>query len=196
MLILNTNDAMREFGRRLKVARKKRYSSQAEFAEALSVKQDTVSKWESGRNAPEISTLFDICALLDIDLGYLLSEYDETTDTRHIIQEETGLSEEAIKCLQSLNMKAQAGGDMYLVMLSAMIESPELYRLIGQIRYYIDRLAEYETANKDDPAASDAAEYKINSERYGVTYSFEKLLDDVLERLSNKYTNGEVSTSG
>lgn len=196
MLILNTNAAMREFGRRLKVARKKRYSSQAEFAEALSVKQDTVSKWESGRNAPEISTLFDICALLDIDLGYLLSEYDETTDTRHIIQEETGLSEEAIKCLQSLNMKEQAGGDMYLVMLSAMIESPELYRLIGQIRYYIDRLAEYETANKNDPAASDAAEYKINSERYGVTYSFEKLLDDVLERLSNKYTNGEVSTNG
>ena len=196
MMILNTDTAMREFGRRLKVARKKRYSSQAEFADALSVKQDTVSKWESGRNTPEISTLCEICNLLDIDLGYLLSEYDETTDTRHIIQEETGLSEEAIKCLQSLNMKAQAGGDMYLVMLSAMIESPELYRLIGQIRYYIDRLAVYEASSKDDPAAFDEAEYKITSERYGVTYSFEKLLNDVLERLSGKYTNREASTSG
>ena len=187
---------MREFGRRLKVARKKRYSSQAEFADALSVKQDTVSKWESGRNTPEISTLCEICNLLDIDLGYLLSEYDETTDTRHIIRKEIGLSEEAIKCLQSLNTKVQAGGDLYLIMLSTMIESPELYRLIGQIRYYIDRLAEYEASSKDDPAAFDASEYKITSERYGVTYSFEKLLNDVLERLSGKYTNREASTSG
>lgn len=196
MMILNTDTAMREFGRRLKVARKKRYSSQAEFADALSVKQDTVSKWESGRNTPEISTLCEICNLLDIDLGYLLSEYDETTDTRHIIWKETGLREDAIKCLQSLNTKAQAGGDLYLIMLSTMIESPELYRLIGQIRYYIDRLAEYEASSKDDPAAFDAAEYKIASERYGVAYSFEKLLNDVLERLSDKYSNGEASTNG
>lgn len=196
MMILNTDTAMREFGRRLKVARKKRYSSQAEFADALSVKQDTVSKWESGRNTPEISTLCEICNLLDIDLGYLLSEYDETTDTRHIIWKETGLREDAIKCLQSLNTKAQAGGDLYLIMLSTMIESPELYRLIGQIRYYIDRLAEYEASSKDDPAAFDAAEHKITSERYGVTYSFEKLLNDVLERLSGKYTNREASTNG
>lgn len=196
MMILNTDTAMREFGRRLKVARKKRYSSQAEFADALSVKQDTVSKWESGRNTPEISTLCEICNLLDIDLGYLLSEYDETTDTRHIIWKETGLREDAIKCLQSLNTKAQAGGDLYLIMLSTMIESPELYRLIGQIRYYIDRLAEYEASSKDDPAAFDAAEYKIASERYGVAYSFEKLLNDVLERLSDKYSNGEAATNG
>ena len=85
---------------------------------------------------------------------------------------------------------------MYLIMLSAMIESPELYRLIGQIRYYIDRLTEYEASSNDDPAAFDAAEYKIASERYGVAYSFEKLLNDVLERLSGKYTNREASTSG
>ena len=196
MLILNTDTAMREFGRRLKVARKRKYGTQAEFADALNVKQDTVSKWESGRNTPEISTLCEICNLLDIDLGYLLSEYDETTDTRHFIREETGLSEEAVKCLQSLNMKAQVGGDLYLIMLSAMIESPELYRLIGQIRYYVNRLAEYEATSKDDPAAFDAAEYKITSERYGVIYSFEKLLNDVLERLSDKYSNGEASTNG
>ena len=61
---------------------------------------------------------------------------------------------------------------------------------------HIDRLAEYEASSKDDPAAFDAAEYKIASERYGVTYSFEKLLNDVLERLSGKYTNREASTSG
>lgn len=196
MLILNADSALREFGLRLKTARKRKYRSQEEFADALQVRRDTVSKWESGRNVPEVSTLFDICELLDIDIGYLLSEYKETTETRHIIQAETGLSEEAIKCLQSLNPQAHVGGDMYLIMLSTMIESPELYRLIGQIRHYINRLAEYETVDKNDPAAFDAAEYKINSERYGVTYSFEKLLDDVLVRLSDKYAQKEARGNG
>ena len=70
------------------------------------------------------------------------------------------------------------------------------YRLCLISANYINRLAEYETVDKNDPAAFDAAEYKINSERYGVTYSFEKLLDDVLVRLSDKYAQKEARGNG
>ena len=71
-----------------------------------------------------------------------------------------------------------------------MIEQPELFQLIGQMRYFISRLDECEAVDKSDSAALDAAEYKKNSERYGVSYCFDKLLDAVLEQLKEAPDNG------
>lgn len=166
------------------------------LADKLEISRQAVSQYQDGSTQPNLQSLAEIAKYFGVSTDWLLGLTDMRTPNMDVraIANYTHLSDKAIERLNSLT--AIEGGDLYLIMLSTMIESPELYRLIGQIRYYIDRLAEYETANKDDPAASDAAEYKINSERYGVTYSFEKLLDDVLERLSNKYTNGEVSTNG
>ena len=188
MLNLDTHEGRLNFGCRLRAARKSRFESQASFAEAMRVTRDSVANWESGRRAPEVNKFSKICTLLDIDLGYLLSEYDESTEARHIIRNETGLSEGAIQTLQAF--KSKEGGEMYLILLSAMIEQPELFQLIGQMRYFISWLDECEAVDKSDSAALDAAEYKKNSERYGVSYCFDKLLDAVLEQLKEAPDNG------
>lgn len=155
-----------------------------------------MSQYQDGSTQPNLQSLAEIAKYFGVSTDWLLGLTDMRTPNMDVraIANYIHLSDKAIERLNSLT--AIEGGDMYLIMLSAMIESPELYRLIGQIRYYIDRLTEYEASSNDDPAAFDAAEYKIASERYGVTYSFEKLLNDVLERLSGKYTNREAATNG
>lgn len=166
------------------------------LADKLEISRQAVSQYQDGSTQPNLQSLAEIAKYFGVSTDWLLGLTDMRTPNMDVraIANYIHLSDKAIERLNSLT--AIEGGDMYLIMLSAMIESPELYRLIGQIRYYIDRLAEYEALSKDDPAAFDAAEHKITSERYGVTYSFEKLLNDVLERLSGKYTNREASTSG
>ena len=165
------------------------------LADKLEISRQAVSQYQDGSTQPNLQSLAEIAKYFGVSTDWLLGLTDVRTPNMDVraIANYTHLSDKAIERLNSLT--AIEGGDMYLIMLSAMIESPELYRLIGQIRYYIDRLAEYEASSKDDPAAFDAAEHKIASERYGVTYSFEKLLNDVLERLSDKYTM-EAATNG
>ena len=165
------------------------------LADKLEISRQAVSQYQDGSTQPNLQSLAEIAKYFGVSTDWLLGLTDVRTPSMDVraIANYTHLSDKAIERLNSLT--AIEGGDLYLIMLSAMIESPELYRLIGQIRYYIDRLAEYEASSKDDPAAFDAAEYKITSERYGVTYSFEKLLNDVLERLSDKYTM-EASSNG
>lgn len=166
------------------------------LAHELKVSRQAVSQYQDGSTQPNLQKLAEIAKYFGVSVDWLLGLTDMPTPNMDVraIANYTHLSDKAIERLNSLT--AIEGGDMYLIMLSAMIESPELYRLIGQIRYYIDRLAEYEASSKDDPAAFDAAEYKIASERYGVTYSFEKLLNDVLERLSDKHSNEEAPDNG
>lgn len=166
------------------------------LADKLEISRQAVSQYQDGSTQPNLQCLAEIAKYFGVSTDWLLGLTDMRTPNMDVraIANYTHLSDKAIERLNSLT--AIEGGDLYLIMLSTMIESPELYRLIGQIRYYIDRLAVYEASSKDDPAAFDEAEYKITSERYGVTYSFEKLLNDVLERLSDKYTNREASTSG
>lgn len=166
------------------------------LAHELKVSRQAVSQYQDGSTQPNLQKLAEIAKYFGVSVDWLLGLTDMRTPNMDVraIANYTHLSDKAIERLNSLT--AIEGGDMYLIMLSAMIESLELYRLIGQIRYYIDRLAEYEASSKDDPAAFDAAEYKIASERYGVTYSFEKLLNDVLERLSDKHSNEEAPDNG
>ena len=166
------------------------------LAHELKVSRQAVSQYQDGSTQPNLQKLAEIAKYFGVSVDWLLGLTDMPTPNMDVraIANYTHLSDKAIERLNSLT--AIEGGDMYLIMLSAMIESPELYRLIGQIRYYIDRLAEYEASSKDDPAAFDAAEYKIASERYGVTYSFEKLLNDMLERLSDKHSNEEAPDNG
>ncbi len=166
------------------------------LADKLEISRQAVSQYQDGSTQPNLQSLAEIAKYFGVSTDWLLGLTDMRTPNMDVraIANYTHLSDKAIELLNSLT--AIEGGEMYLIMLSTMIESPELYRLIGQIRYYVDRLAEYEATSKDDPAAFDAAEYKITSERYGVIYSFEKLLNDVLERLSDKYSNGEAYTNG
>ncbi len=46
--------------------------SQARLGETLSVSQDTVPLWETGKSLPDIETLVRICAIFDVTSDYLL----------------------------------------------------------------------------------------------------------------------------
>ncbi len=56
----------------IKILRKKKQMSQADFGAAVGVKQSTVAMWESGRNKPRVSLLPTIAATLDITVGELV----------------------------------------------------------------------------------------------------------------------------
>ena len=53
--------------------RKEKNLTQAQFGELLGVSQRTVSRWETGRNMPDISLLPSICEVLEIHIAELMA---------------------------------------------------------------------------------------------------------------------------
>ena len=99
---------------RLKECRKRKYRSQAAFAEAYverfgmirdpDRKTDngmfgTVQSWEQGKSTPTAEVLANICELLECDADYLLGRIDERTHILDKMRKYTGLSAEAIERL-------------------------------------------------------------------------------------------------
>lgn len=60
-------------GRFIAESRKSRNLTQRQLADALSVSDKTVSKWECGKGLPEVSLLLPLCAALDLTVNDLLS---------------------------------------------------------------------------------------------------------------------------
>ncbi|MDE5888581.1 MAG: helix-turn-helix domain-containing protein, partial [Bacilli bacterium] len=59
-------------GKAIKEIRKKENLSQQKFAEKYGVTYQAVSKWENGKNIPDISTLKEICNDYNLDLNDFL----------------------------------------------------------------------------------------------------------------------------
>lgn len=59
-------------GEKIRRLRIQKGMSQARLGEALSVSQDTISLWETGKSLPDIETLVRICAIFDVTSDYLL----------------------------------------------------------------------------------------------------------------------------
>ena len=55
-----------KIGRFIAEARKSQNITQKQVAEALSISDKTVSKWERGRGLPEISLMLPLCEVLHI----------------------------------------------------------------------------------------------------------------------------------
>ncbi len=96
----------REVGERLRRERKKRKWSQEDFIGELkdrydlSIARNRLSAIENGiEEAFGLEILLAACKLYDVDMGYLLGEYQETTKNVHDISEYTGLTEKAITAL-------------------------------------------------------------------------------------------------
>lgn len=53
--------------------RKQHNMTQREFADALSISNKTVSKWECGNGMPDLSLMQPICEILEINLNELFS---------------------------------------------------------------------------------------------------------------------------
>ena len=61
-----------DIGRTIKELRQKRGITQVEFSEALRVSVQTVSRWENGVNAPDLSMLPQLAVYFKVTTDYLL----------------------------------------------------------------------------------------------------------------------------
>lgn len=68
---------MAEFGEQLRKAREQKGYTQQSLAEKVYVTRQTVSRWEGGERYPDLITVKKISQVLDVDVGFLLSD-DET----------------------------------------------------------------------------------------------------------------------
>lgn len=60
-------------GRFIAEARKEKNLTQRQLADALSISNKTISKWECGKGLPEVSLMLPLCAALDVTVNDLLS---------------------------------------------------------------------------------------------------------------------------
>lgn len=60
-------------GKFIAESRKSRNLTQRQLADALSISDKTISKWECGKGFPEVSLMLPLCAALDITVNDLLS---------------------------------------------------------------------------------------------------------------------------
>lgn len=60
-------------GRFIAEARKTKNLTQRQLADALSISNKTISKWECGKGLPEVSLMLPLCAALDVTVNDLLS---------------------------------------------------------------------------------------------------------------------------
>ena len=64
-------------GQKIKKLRSDKNLTQKEMADQLNVSFQTVSKWESDLNEPDLSTIRQIAKLFDCSLEYLINEDED-----------------------------------------------------------------------------------------------------------------------
>ena len=72
-------------GKFIKEIRKKNNLTQSEFAKKLGVTYQAVSKWENGKNIPDISLLKEISNMFDVDISELLDGESKKKKNNNII---------------------------------------------------------------------------------------------------------------
>lgn len=144
-------------GERITTARRKPFNgnpgySQGALAVALgldSTSRTTIRKWERGEVLPPLEHLLKMCALFGCELGYLLGEQDLPTRTATDIQQETGLSRDAIEQLRYY--KSVADGEIppptpfeeqyssdYLKMVSMLVRHERFFFLVTNMLRYAE----------------------------------------------------------
>ncbi len=69
-----------KIGKFIAYKRKLQNMTQAEFAERLGVTNKSVSRWETGKNMPDVSLFIPICELLDISVNEFIAGEEIETD--------------------------------------------------------------------------------------------------------------------
>lgn len=62
-----------EIGKFIAKTRREKDFTQAGLAEKLGISDRAISKWENGKNMPDVSIMLELCSLLEIDVNELLS---------------------------------------------------------------------------------------------------------------------------
>ncbi len=82
------------FGERLKELREQKGFSQKEFAQKISVSSSAISHFESGKNYPKSTVLFNIMTTLECDANYLFQDYLVSKNSMECTKEEYGIIEQ------------------------------------------------------------------------------------------------------
>lgn len=125
----------------LKRARKDAGFTQAELAEKLKVTLKTIQNWEQNVKAgtlPTMGQLLQLAEFYDCDLDYLTGRIGCKTHDLQFIQDQTGLSEDAIIKIKSLNTEQ-------LAVLNKLIEHTDFKKAISQTAALSDK----ESINND-----------------------------------------------
>ena len=77
------------FGEQLQEVRRSNGMTQEQFAEALQVSRQAVSRWESGRSYPEVDKILYICNRYGVSIGTLFAEENPTPDSGRPQQPQT-----------------------------------------------------------------------------------------------------------
>ena len=91
---------------RLREERKSKRVTQDKMAEDLLISKPTIISWEkkNGKNkVPSPDQILALCEYFDCDYGYIICEYDSRKHENADIQDQIGLSEQAIELLKWFN---------------------------------------------------------------------------------------------
>lgn len=99
-----------KIGRFIAENRKAKGFTQIEFAEKLGVSKKSVSRWETGKNMPDVSLFLPICDVLDISVNELIIGERITT------KENKKADEILVETIKASNKKAQirTNSDLYI----------------------------------------------------------------------------------
>ena len=97
---------LNKVGKLIANERKRKKLTQFELSEILGVGEKTVSKWERGVNAPDISMLLKLCEVLELDIKELLSgerNNNEIIDSKELVE----LNKRAVEGLKYYTNKSK-----------------------------------------------------------------------------------------
>ena len=125
---------MSEFSTRIKNLRSKDNKKQSDIADILGVSVQSYCAYEAGRE-PKYDLLCKIARHYNVTADYLLGLDDGSTKERAAINDQTGLSEEAIKTLEYCIAKDRRNSITLAV--NALLEDRYLLGLITYYLYYL-----------------------------------------------------------
>lgn len=110
-----------KIGKFIAQKRKQNNMTQIEFAEKLGVTNKTVSRWENGKNMPDVSLFLPICELLNISLNELIiGEEIEKCDTNNNISKSDEVIVETINDANKKISKARLTFYIVAVIVNAL----------------------------------------------------------------------------
>lgn len=179
----------KEIGKRIKSERKKKNLTQQELANKLyngeKVRQ-TIGAWERGEKFPQFGDFTLMCEIFECEVGYLLCEYPCKTRNATDIQAVTGLSEKAIKKLQSIKFYKL---EDELNILNSLIEHPKFIDLLRTLnahilthnkKYFTNDSQEMEIlAQTLNCNTNEVKKYAKSSSEMVITSEFIKIIDEL-----------------
>jgi len=105
-------------------------TTQKALAEAVGIRAQTISLYINGETQPNIETLLKIADYFGVSTDWLLTGVSaESID----INDYTGLSEEAIKMLNNMNLIEKVSGVVSMPLLNSILADKSFYRFLDDI---------------------------------------------------------------